>query len=167
MSASQAECRGFESHRPLFLILPLASLQPRLEAVNPEVDMKSKNIQGCVFSSVFRRAIFVFFALALAPAAISWAGLYELDFATYMGGSQWERVQSVFIDANGYIYIAGTTKSTDFPVTPGVYDTAGTGGGVSDGFVAKLAPDGTKVIWSTFLHGSDRDDIYGIRADNN
>jgi hypothetical protein len=129
--------------------------------------MKSINGQVRVLPSVLCRTMLVFVALVLMSITFSWASSYELGFATYMGGSQWERVQSVFVDAGGHIYIAGTTKSTDFFVTSGAYDTAGTGGGVSDGFVAKLAPDGTKVIWSTYLHGSDRDDVYGILADNN
>jgi len=84
-----------------------------------------------------------------------------------MGGSKWERVQSVFVDANGYVYVAGSTKSANFPTTPGAYDTTGSGNNSNDGFVAKITPDGTSLIWSTYLHGTDRDDVYGVYADPN
>ncbi len=92
---------------------------------------------------------------------------YDLDFAAYLGGSQWERVQSVFVDANGYVYVAGSTKSANFPTTPGAYDMTGSGNNSNDGFVAKIAPDGTSLIWSTYLHGTDRDDVYGVYVDAN
>jgi hypothetical protein len=92
---------------------------------------------------------------------------YELDFTTYLGGSQWERVQSVFVDANSYVYVAGSTKSANFPTTPGAYDRTGSGNNSNDGFVAKIAPDGTSLIWSTYLHGTDRDDVYGVHVDAN
>ena len=113
------------------------------------------------------KAIFAFSALSTVPVSTSWANSYELDFATYLGGSQWERIQSVFVDDEGFIYIGGSTKSSNFPTTPGAYDRTGSGTGVNDGYVAKLAPDGTQVIWSTYLHGSARDDVYGVYADNN
>jgi hypothetical protein len=84
-----------------------------------------------------------------------------------MGGGNWERVQSVFVDANGYVYVGGSTKSVNFPTTLGAYDTTGSGNNSNDGFVAKLAPDGTSIIWSTYLHGTERDDVYGVYADPN
>lgn len=100
------------------------------------------------------------FVLLTCPAA-SLAQPYELQFCTFMGGGNWERVQSVFVDAAGFIYIAGSTKSANFPVTPGAYDTTGGGNNQNDGYVAKLAPDGSRAIWSTYLHGTSRDDVYG------
>ncbi len=91
---------------------------------------------------------------------------YEAAFITYLGASQWERIQSVYVDADGYIYLGGTTKSSNFPTTPGAYDRKGSGNGDNDGFVAKLSPDGTRLVWSTYLHGSQRDDVYGVWADS-
>jgi hypothetical protein len=111
----------------------------------------------------------IFIALLSLPAMGSMllGKSYDLDFATYLGGSQWERVQSVFVDVNSYVYIAGSTKSSNFPTTPGAYDRTGSGNNSNDGFVAKIAPDGKSLIWSTFLHGTDRDDVYGIYVDAN
>jgi hypothetical protein len=105
------------------------------------------------------------FSIVLAFVSVSQAKSYEKSFCTFMGGGKWERVQSVYVDADDYIYVAGSTKSPDFPVTAGAYDTAGSGNGTNDGFVAKLAPDGSRIIWSTYLHGTSRDDVYGVYAD--
>ncbi|MBL7152506.1 MAG: hypothetical protein ISS79_02225 [Phycisphaerae bacterium] len=110
----------------------------------------------------------VFSALLLSMltiGAIAQAESFDLEFCSFLGGSKWERIQSVFADADGYVYVAGSTKSADFPTTPGAYDTTGSGNNSNDGFVAKIAPDGTSKIWSTYLHGTDRDDVYGVYAD--
>ncbi|MHC4604782.1 MAG: SBBP repeat-containing protein, partial [Planctomycetota bacterium] len=104
---------------------------------------------------------------ALALAGSVRAEPYDIQFCTFMGGDKWERVQSVFVDANGCVYVAGSTKSANFPTTPGAYDTAGSGNNSNDGFVAKIAPDGKSIIWSTYLHGTARDDVYGVYAETN
>lgn len=102
--------------------------------------------------------------LGLSPA-IS-AAPYDLQFCSFLGGDQWERVQAVCVDAEGFVYVAGSTKSPDFPTTPGAYDTTGSANGTNDGFVAKIAPDGSRLVWSTYLHGTSRDDVYGIHVDD-
>jgi hypothetical protein len=60
-------------------------------------------------------------------------------------------------DKEGNIYIAGTTPSKNFPVTPGAYNTNYSGGKSAAGgdiFVTKLSPECDKIIFSTFLGGS-------------
>jgi hypothetical protein len=90
----------------------------------------------------------------------------QQGFATVIGAGAWERVQTVWADASGDIYVCGSTKSASFPTTGGVYDTTFGGGGQNDGWVAKLSADGTQLLWSTYLGGSDRDDCYGIMTDS-
>ena len=90
---------------------------------------------------------------------------YDLEFCSFLGGNKWERVQSVFVDDSGFIYAVGSTKSADFPTTPGAYDRTGSGNNSNDGFVTKIAPDGRNMIWSTYLHGTSRDDVYGVYVD--
>jgi len=60
------------------------------------------------------------------------------------------------VDAAGNAYVAGQTSSTDFPVTPGAYQTANksTSPLASNAFVAKLNSGGTALIYSTYLGGS-------------
>ncbi|MHC4741619.1 MAG: SBBP repeat-containing protein [Planctomycetota bacterium] len=101
----------------------------------------------------------------LAAGAVARAEPFDLQFCSFLGGNKWERVQSVFVDANDYVYVVGSTKSANFPTTPGVYDTTGSGNNSNDGFVTKIAPDGKGIVWSTYLHGTDRDDVYGVYVD--
>ena len=77
-----------------------------------------------------------------------------LVFSTYGGGSGGDFPSAIALDAAGNIYIDGTTDSSDFPTTPGAIQTT-YGGASSDAFVAKLAPGGTSLIYSTYLGGSD------------
>jgi hypothetical protein len=48
---------------------------------------------------------------------------YELSFSTYLGGSAGEVIRDVEVDSRGCVYVAGTTRSADFPTTHGAYDT--------------------------------------------
>jgi hypothetical protein len=62
-----------------------------------------------------------------------------------------------------FVYVTGTTNSTDFPTTPGAFQSGLAGG--SDAFVAKLNPDGSGLIYSTYLGGTGDDLSDGIRVD--
>lgn len=90
----------------------------------------------------------------------------EAVFSTYLGGSRHEQpAGDMFIDDEGFIYITGHTKSADFPVTRGAFDTTfNDTSGSSDAFVAKLDPAG-KIIWSTFIGTPTRDGFYTIKTD--
>src|SRR5207253_1142301 len=57
----------------------------------------------------------------------------------------------------------GTTSSTDFPVTPGAFQT--TNAGLSDAFVAKLSPSGSSLLFSTYLGGNWIEDGLAIAID--
>jgi hypothetical protein len=79
-------------------------------------------------------------------------------WATYLGGSDDDHVTDVAVDGDGAIYVLGRTLSDDFPTTPGAYDRTRGGGELGDdGFVTKLRPDGSGLVYSTFLHGSNDD----------
>lgn len=97
---------------------------------------------------------------------------YDLNFSTYIGGSDWEQARDVVADDQGNIYVVGYTASSDFPTTPGAYDrtfdTSGTqigGAGYADGYVMKFDQTG-QLIWSTYLGGPNFEVIYGIEVDN-
>jgi len=62
----------------------------------------------------------------------------------------------VILDAAGNIYIASCTQSTDFPVTPGVFEPAAGGGG-QDGVLLKLTPNLGQILFSSYLGGNDLD----------
>ncbi|MBC7796704.1 MAG: SBBP repeat-containing protein [Pyrinomonadaceae bacterium] len=77
-------------------------------------------------------------------------------FSTYIGGgSNFDSPVAIALDSSGAIVIAGRTggTGTDFPTTPGAYDT--TYNFSTDGYIAKLNPTATALIFSTYL-GADR-----------
>lgn len=75
--------------------------------------------------------------------------------STFLGGSSLERINSIAIDSGGNIYIAGDTISSDFPLTPGIFDASHNGS--FDVFVSKLDGALTTLLASTFLGGSEGD----------
>jgi len=69
--------------------------------------------------------------------------------STFLGGELNDSVSSVALDSGGNVYVAGTTESSDFPATPGVYGTS-----YNDpycGFVSKLDGNLRTLISSTFV----------------
>ena len=60
-------------------------------------------------------------------------------FASYLGGSDQDSVAFAALDSDGNIVLGGTTRSADFPVTPGAYDE--TRDGPSDSWIAKVDPE--------------------------
>jgi len=86
-----------------------------------------------------------------------------LIYSTYLGGGGDEVGTGLALDASGDAYVAGTTTSTNFPVTPGALQTIS--GGVQDRFVSKLNPAGSALVYSTYLGGSGEDGGPGIAID--
>ncbi|HLY63813.1 MAG TPA: SBBP repeat-containing protein [Terriglobia bacterium] len=85
-------------------------------------------------------------------------------YSTYLGGGGADTGTSIAIDSAGNAYIAGKTTSPDFPVTAGAFQTVYGGGG--DGFVTKIGPTGSTMIYSSFLGGSSSDSVQAIAIDS-
>jgi len=79
----------------------------------------------------------------------------SLVTSTFIGGSMWDGVSNLVLDGKGYVYICGTTRSSDFP-TKSAYDSA-YNGGLSDAFYAKLGPLARFRVFTTFLGGNKID----------
>jgi hypothetical protein len=80
----------------------------------------------------------------------------SLVFSTYLGGGGDEFGDpAIGVDGRGDVYVASATPSADFPITPGAFQTSLSGS--NDGFVTKLNPTGRRLIYSTYLGGSDFD----------
>lgn len=87
-----------------------------------------------------------------------------LIYGTYLGGSGNDSSSGISIDQAGNVYIAGTTDSTDFPVTPSAFLNTKPGS-IESAFVAKLNPSGSGLVYATYLGGSGNDVATGIRVD--
>lgn len=82
-----------------------------------------------------------------------------LVYATFLGGVSFESGKYIAVDEVGSAYVAGRTASVNFPTTDGAFTT--THNGLLDGFVVKFSPDGTQLIYATFLGGSSSDCVSG------
>jgi uncharacterized protein (TIGR03437 family) len=110
------------------------------------------------------------------PAGAAYGFLTEISsnlksvvFSTYFGDSSvsclvsasdcptilaaYTHPSSVALDAMGDVIIAGYTDANKLPITPGVIGpTCGSCGyPASAGFLAKFSPDGSKLLWATYV----------------
>ena len=75
----------------------------------------------------------------------------ELFYVTIVGGEGDDYPDRFFIDAQGHVSVRGYSGSTNFPLrnalhsTPGVYQSP---------FLCRITPDGTSLVYSTFLDGT-------------
>lgn len=88
----------------------------------------------------------------------------NLLFSTYLGGSQEDYPFDMILDNSGNIIISGQT-SGNFPTTSGVFQP-NYGGGPWDAFIAKLNPNATLLLKSTYIGGSDLDRGGGLAIDS-
>jgi hypothetical protein len=87
--------------------------------------------------------------------------LTQILQSTYLGGSGSDYALALAIHpTTGEVYVAGETKSTNFPKTDGGAQT--TNGGGTDTFLARLNRDLTRVLQSTYLGGSSLDTAYAL-----
>jgi hypothetical protein len=98
----------------------------------------------------------------------------SLIYGTFLGGSGDESPRGgLAVDSQGFAYVVGVTSSDDF------LEGASSGnphnkenlriGGVGDGFVTKVSQDGTSIVYSRFVGGSNDtehgDVVAGIQVD--
>lgn len=88
-----------------------------------------------------------------------------LVYSTYLGGSGYDWALAIALDAAGNAYVGGTASSTDFPVTPGAFQPTKLAPTNGTGFVTKLNPAGSALVYSTYLGGSDREQVRAIAVD--
>jgi hypothetical protein len=90
-----------------------------------------------------------------------------LVYSTYLGGSGGDFGDGIAVDDRGNAYVTGDTTSTDFPTVNAVQPTLGGGSDAFlDAFVAKLTPQGSQLLYSTYLGGSGFDRGDGIAVDD-
>ncbi len=75
-----------------------------------------------------------------------------LSYSTYLGGGSDDKAWAIALDRNGNAYIVGETFSTGFPLA-GALQTKKAGS--SDMFVTKMNPNGSGLVYSTYLGGKN------------
>jgi len=86
-----------------------------------------------------------------------------LIYSTFLGGTGGDGANAIALDSKGDAYVAGTTFSTDFPVTAGAYET---NPGISqNSFVTELNPTGSNLIYSTYILNTSYPGATGIAVD--
>jgi hypothetical protein len=92
----------------------------------------------------------------------------SLEYSTLLGGSAiaGDFGAAIAIDDAGHAYVAGGTGSLDFPSTASAFQSMHRGETNSlDAFVAKLEPDGSGLVFATFIGGGCNDAVTGIAVD--
>lgn len=87
----------------------------------------------------------------------------SLVYSTLLVGQLYENAFDIGVDSRGHAYVVGRTSSPDFPVVSAdrfIYS------GIVDGFISKLNPTGSALVYSTFLGGLDEDSASSIDIDS-
>jgi hypothetical protein len=79
----------------------------------------------------------------------------SLVWSTYLGGPNYDRAYAVEVDDQGYVYVGGRA-GPGFPTTPSVFQPTFQGinngiYGMQNAFVAKLMPNGSDLIWASYV----------------
>ncbi len=82
----------------------------------------------------------------------------NLNFSTFLGGSDDEWGYGIDLDNQGCIYVTGNTSSYDFPLK-NAFNAINKGG---DAFLVKIEPCGNMLNYSTFLGGSNWENAWGL-----
>jgi beta-propeller repeat-containing protein len=96
-------------------------------------------------------------------------------YSTHLGGSADDEAMGIAVDTTGSAYVTGHTESPDFPTTAGAFspkcvsiDAKLPIGNIclgGDAFVSKISPDGSALVYSTFLSGRGFEVGRGIAVD--
>ena len=98
-----------------------------------------------------------------AFAAILDPELTRLEWSTYLGGSDEDQINSIVTNAAGDIFAAGTTGSSDFPVTAsGIVPAVR---GLDEGFLVQIDPTAGALLYSGLLGGAEGDRGYAVATD--
>lgn len=96
------------------------------------------------------------FVTRIAPDGAS------LVYSTYLGGEHDDYANAIAVDANGCALIAGRTESFGFPRVASFNPDKQLG---SQGFVCKMNPMGTGVVYSSYIGGNGGDNAYALAVD--
>ncbi len=141
------------------------------DEVRGEIDIdKSNNVYvvSCTRSANFPRTASTFqpsFGGGLDACVFKMdADLTSMVWSTTFGGTDDDAAYSVSIDNNENLFVAGGTRSSNFPVTSGTLSNTFAGGD-ADGFITHINKNGQQLIASTYYGFGDYDQIYFVELD--
>ena len=87
---------------------------------------------------------------------------YQLLYMTYIGGGNVDIANAIDVDANGFVYLTGSTTSTDFPLAGNSFQSTGATTNTCS-FLMKLHPvdRGTDALWYSSYLGGDSGETIG------
>ena len=86
-----------------------------------------------------------------------------LIFSSFLGGARTDVGSGIAVDADNNIYLTGFTDSADFPLQSPLQNAIA---GSSDIFVIKLQAVGDRLLYSTYIGGTDAENSFGITIDS-
>lgn len=75
----------------------------------------------------------------------------DVDFSTYLGGTNVEEARGVAVDSAGSAYVVGLTQSPDLPTTAVAFQKIY--GGAGDGFLIKIDLTGSPSLYAAQASG--------------
>jgi Beta-propeller repeat len=155
----------------LILKIAGASVRQVRPRIYQEIEGQKQNIPG---SYVLNESGTVSFALGSYDLAKAIVIDPVLLYSTYLGGIGADAGYAIAVDNQGYAYLTGYAASRNFPLKnpyQGPVDTictdpfVGTQYPCSDVFISKLSPEGTELIYSTYLGGVGEEFGAGLALD--
>ena len=90
-----------------------------------------------------------------------------LVYSTFLGGNGYDFGLAITVDPTGHAYVTGIAVSDNFPTANPIQAEHGSYEfWRDDAFISKLTPDGTGLVYSTYLGGSGGDFGYGVVVDD-
>ena len=87
----------------------------------------------------------------------------KLIYSTYIGGAGLDRPYESILTSDGVLYIAGHTRSDDFPLTDDAIRKNYSG---REGILLKLSADGSSLLYSTYIGGYWSETVYFLEMDD-
>src|SRR6267378_2204082 len=145
------------------LVLGVKGSEVRLQKprIYQEIDGTRKEISG---GYEFKNAHEVSFQVAAYDRSRPLIIDPVLAYSTYLGGSSGDAGYGIAVDSGGNVYVTGLAGSKDFPTTIGAFQPMLHG--FQNAFATKLNSDGTGLLYSTYLGGSDTEWGFGVALDS-